>query len=54
MAKIQEEIIVIKFSRLVKDSDESNQCVTADTIASIAQVAEELVGNGVVVEVEQA
>lgn len=54
MAKIHEEIIVIKFSQLVKDGAESPSRVTEDVTAALAQVAEELVGAGIVVEIERA
>jgi hypothetical protein len=54
MAKIQEEIIVIKISQLVKNDDESAPRATAEVVAALAQVAEELVGAGAVVEIEQA
>ena len=54
MAKIKEEIIIIKFSQLVKDGAESPSRVTEDVTAALAQVAEELVGAGVVVEIERA
>jgi len=54
MAKIHEEIIIIKFSQLVKDGTESVPRVTEDVTAALVQVAEELVGAGVVVEIERA
>jgi hypothetical protein len=54
MAKIVEEIVVIKFSRLVKDDDNSETVVTDETIASLEAVAQELVGSGAIVEVEKA
>jgi len=54
MAKIHEEIIIIKFSQLVKDNTESASRVTEDVTAALVQVAEELVGTGVVVEIERA
>ena len=54
MAKIQEEIIVIKLSRLVKDGEEAAPRVTEDVTAALTQVAEELVGAGVVVEADRA
>jgi len=53
MAKIHEEIIVIKFSQLVKDGVDSAPRVTEDVTAALAQVAEELVGAGTVVEIER-
>lgn len=55
MAKIEEQIIVMKFSRLVKDrgtKNESNDIVGEDVIASLEQAAEALVGQGVTVEIE--
>jgi histone H3/H4 len=54
MAKIQEEIIVIKFSQLVKEGAESRPRVTEEVTAALTQVAEELVGTGVIVEIERA
>lgn len=53
MAKIQEEIVVIKFSQLVKDETQGHSKVTDDIAAALVQVAEELVGTGVVVEIER-
>jgi uncharacterized protein YccT (UPF0319 family) len=53
MAKIIEENIVIKVSKLVKTgSDES--LVTNDTVSALEQVAQELLGDSVIVEVEKA
>ena len=54
MAKIHEEIVVIKLSKLIKD-DAPNQgtIATMELIESLAAVAEELGGNGVVVEIQQ-
>ena len=54
MAKIHEEIIVIRLSRLVKETDQPESAVTEDLIVSLTAVMEELVGSGIVVEVEQA
>lgn len=53
MAKIVEEIVLIKLSRLVKDGS-SVGIVTDDLQAALEQVAQELVGDSVVVEVEKA
>jgi hypothetical protein len=53
MAKIIEENIVIKVSKLVKQgSDES--LVPAETVLALEQVAQELLGDAVIVEVEKA
>jgi len=53
MAKIVEDIVVIKLSKIVKDSDDSVSIVTADIQQALEQVAQELVGNNVVVEVDR-
>jgi hypothetical protein len=55
MAKIVEDILVVKFSKIVKDSDTDNGgLVGADVQAALEQVAQELVGEAVVVEVVRA
>jgi hypothetical protein len=56
MAKIYEEVVVIKLSKLVKDSDETaaGTLASADAVAALEQVAQELVGSGVVVEIDVA
>lgn len=53
MAKIHEEIIVIKLSKLVKDSDHLAQgtLAAADVSASLEAVVQELVGSDIIVEV---
>jgi hypothetical protein len=55
MAKIIEHVLVIKFSKIAKDSEsESAAIVGADIQQALEQVAQELVGDAVVVEVESA
>lgn len=55
MAKIIEDILVIKFSTIVKDSDASvESSITTEQIDSITMVAQELVGSNVIVEIERA
>ena len=54
MAKIHEEVVVIKLSTLIKDSDPGTDIATADIVAALQSVAEELAGAGVVVEAERA
>jgi hypothetical protein len=54
MAKIIEEIIVIKFSKIAKDSDSGTTILGEPDHQALEQVAQELVGNNVVVEVERA
>jgi len=54
MAKIISENIVITFSKIVKDSEEGSPIAGSDVQQALEQVAQELVGSGVVVEVVQA
>ena len=54
MAKIHEEIVLIKLSKLVKESDAGTEIATGDIVAALQSVAEELAGAGVVVEAERA
>jgi len=54
MAKIVEDVIVIKFSKIVKDSEEGSSVATTDVQVALEQVAQELVGDAVVVEVVKA
>ena len=53
MAQIIEENIVIKVSKLVK-GDVSESLVSEDVLRALESVAEELLGAGVIVEVEKA
>ena len=51
MAKIQTETLVIKISRIMKDSEDTAESVISEElINSIEAVAEELLPNGVIVE----
>ena len=54
MAKIQEEVIVITISKLVRNDDPGHDIANTDTLTALASVAEELLGQGVVVEVSKA
>ena len=55
MAKIHEEVVVIKLSKLIKEKDSADQqIVNSDIRDALQAVAEELAGAGVVVEIEQA
>lgn len=58
MARIQEEVIIITVSKLHKNTPDGvvtdSEIVNEDTLAAIASVAEELLGNGIVVEVNKA
>ena len=54
MAKIQEEVIIIKLSKLVKDGVETSSIVGTEIQQALEQVVQELVGDSVVVEIEKA
>lgn len=55
MAKIIEDVLVIKFSKIVRENDtDPEPTVTNDHIAALIEVAQELVGGAVIVEVERA
>jgi hypothetical protein len=52
MAKIVEDILIIKFSKIVKDNNTDSQpVVNNEVIGALEQVAQELVGDNVVIEV---
>lgn len=58
MARIQEEVIIITVSKLQKNTPDGSETdpeiVNEDTLTALASVAEELLGSGVVVEVNKA
>ena len=54
MAKIQEEIVVIKLSKLIRDDADVQAIATDDIVVALQSVAEELAGAGVVVEADRA
>jgi len=54
MAKIHEEIVVIKLSKLVKETDAGTEIASDDFVAALQSVSEELSAPGVIVEVERA
>lgn len=55
MAKIIEDVLIVKFSRIVKDTTDENLTIVGSEIQqAIEQVAQELVDTNVVVEVEKA
>jgi len=51
MAKLQEEILVIKVSKLLKDTDHENVMITEDVVTALTSVVEELAGKNVLVEI---
>ena len=58
MARIQEEVIVITVSKLKKNTPDAmtteDSIVTDDTLAALESVAQELLGDSVVVEINKA
>lgn len=54
MAKIQSETVTIKLSKLVKDSDGSHEHLASEDFeANLEAIVQELVGAGVIVEIER-
>ena len=55
MAKIHEEVLVIKVSKLVSDKiSNPTTIITNDIVENIEAVVQELVGDSVIVETEKA
>ena len=54
MAKLQEDVLVIKISKLIKDSDEPGTALSEDLVTSLEAVVQELAGAGTLVEVTTA
>lgn len=54
MAKVHEEVIVITVSKLVKNNESPGMLLTEEIGAALEQVAQELLGSDVVVEVNKA
>jgi len=54
MAKIQEEVVVIRLSKLIKSTDDEVASLTSkDFSANLEAIVQELVGETVVVEIEK-
>jgi hypothetical protein len=53
MAKINESIIVIKVSELVKDSEAAGSPISEEAIAQLEAVVKELAGGAALVEIER-
>ena len=54
MAKLQEEVLVIKVSKMIRDNDVEAEILTADTVASLEAVVQELAGANTLVEIQVA
>lgn len=51
MAKLNEELVVIKVSELLKDSDEQRVILDDEMITSLEAVIQEIAGAGKLVEI---
>ena len=54
MAKLHEEVLVVKVSKLLKDGDAPGSILNADTVASLEAVVQELAGTNTLVEIQVA
>lgn len=54
MAKMQTETVVITVTKLLKDTQQEDVILTADTVVSLEAVVQELAGAGALVEVVKA
>ena len=54
MAKLQEEVLVIKVSKMIRDNDVETDILNADTVASLEAVVQELAGANTLVEIQVA
>ena len=55
MAKIVEDVLVVKFSKIAIDNQTDNQTIASEEIkVALEQVAQELVGDSIIVEVIRA
>ena len=53
MAKLNEDMVVIKVSELLKDSDPQRKILDKDIVSTIEAAVQELVGAGKLVEIIQ-
>jgi hypothetical protein len=53
MAKLNEDMVVIKVSELLKDSDEGRKILDREIVSTIEAAVQELVGPGKLVEIIQ-
>ncbi len=53
MAKMNEDMVIIKVSELLKDSDEGRKILDQEIVSTIEAAVQELVGAGKLVEIIQ-
>lgn len=51
MAKLHEEIIVVKVSKLLKDTEQAAPIMSPETVTSLEAIIQELAGQAVLVEI---
>ena len=55
MAQIQEEIYVIKLSKLIRSKDDDASTIAdSDFVSNLEAILQEMIGSSVIVEVEKA
>ena len=54
MAKLHEEILVIKVSKLLKDAESAEEILNTETVTSLEAVVQELAGTNTLVEIQVA
>jgi len=54
MAKLNEEVLVVKVSTLLADNDDATELMSSENIAALKQVIEQLTDSRVLVEIEKA
>ena len=53
MAKVHTEVIIVKMSKLVKDNDHQAIIASEETKNSLEAIVQELVGENIIVEIEE-
>ena len=51
MAKVIEELVVVRFSKIVKDTEKNKTLVSAELMQTLEQVVQEIAGEAILVEV---
>ena len=54
MAKLHEEVLVIKISKMLKDTETASEIIDNEILHSLESVVEELAGAGTLVEIQRA
>jgi hypothetical protein len=54
VAKLHEEIVVVKVSKLLKDTEQPGTILNDETVQSLEAVVQELAGAGTLVEIQVA